>query len=218
MAFTSEVKREMIFRSTLDPSDPKSLERAQKRSELTGKYYPEMIKENKGFYVKGGELPYVCSHFCHSPKNIEFNFPSMGVYVDLIEHLAYHLMFKDCTEEIGLSLENNRFAISGLWVEINLINSHFNIRWTKEEILEKIEKAKAYWFYFLGFDPKEKEFVPSDSKRLAREELIAKYPDTRFDEYDPDPNDFDPESYQDDLAFYLKLKQDKKKVKTDFES
>ena len=88
-----------------------------------------------------------CSHLSHNHGLIEYNSAEMGVLCSSIEHLAYHLIFQDQPELIGLSNKNNYFAIRCLYSRVEKQSSDRNI--DSHELARLIEQAKNEWYYYL---------------------------------------------------------------------
>lgn len=59
-----------------------------------------------------------CSHFNHS-KTGDYNKPDNGLLVTATEHLAYHLMFRGCSHEIGLPEHQNEWAVQAIQTRAN---------------------------------------------------------------------------------------------------
>lgn len=110
-------------------------ERAKHKSELSGR----------------GGRPLQCCHLTHN-RDQYYNGEDAVVLVTDIEHYAYHLLFDGRSVEIGLHRSHNRWAMETLWRDILLFNEKMNRLMTNEQILDEVEKAKNFWFYYLGIE------------------------------------------------------------------
>lgn len=81
-------------------------------SPFTGEGIAEIKKRSKGRSELSGrtDRPLECSHFDHT-RNERYNLPENGIRLTVIEHLAYHLFFRDNASKIGLSEWGNDRAI-----------------------------------------------------------------------------------------------------------
>lgn len=84
-------------------------------SPFTGDGLREIKVRSKGRSELSGrtDRPLHCSHFNHT-KGTTYNEPERGLRVTIIEHLAYHLLYRDRASEIGLKSCQNEFAIDML--------------------------------------------------------------------------------------------------------
>jgi len=76
----------------------------------------EVIKERshgRSELSQRTDRPLEASHFDHK-RSPEYNTPNNGMRVTVIEHLAYHLYYKDNPEEIGLNQQNNDWSIDAI--------------------------------------------------------------------------------------------------------
>jgi hypothetical protein len=93
--------------------------------------------------------PLQCCHLNHDKDLEEYNTPDMGVLVTDIEHYAYHLLFKDYPSHVGLRVGQNNWALQSLWNNIVKFNRETGLT---VDLKEELEKAKGYWFYYLGIE------------------------------------------------------------------
>jgi len=56
------------------------------------------------------DRPLECSHFDHA-RNEKYNTADNGIRTTTIEHLAYHIHYRDNPQEIGLTMDGNEAAI-----------------------------------------------------------------------------------------------------------
>jgi hypothetical protein len=104
--------------------------------------YKSVLSETRG-------RPLECCHLSHE-RNEYYNLPDVVVVCTDIEHLAYHLLFTNKSEEIGMRYEHhNDYAIRSLYSRILAFNKK---RGVEMEVYDQIEKAKNYWFYYLGIE------------------------------------------------------------------
>lgn len=112
------------------------IDRAKHKSELTG--------------AMG--RPLQCCHLDHT-RNQYYNGEDAVVLVTDIEHLAYHLLFSGRSVEIGLHKGHNQWAVDTLWKDILKFNERTGKKIDNETLLADIERAKNFWFYYLGIEP-----------------------------------------------------------------
>jgi hypothetical protein len=88
--------------------------------------------------------PLECAHLDHDKSLPEYNWPDMGVLCTDVEHYTYHLLFRLNPEEIGLTRNQNDWAIKMCYLRC----IHNGSPVTKQTVAQ----AKAYWFYHLGIE------------------------------------------------------------------
>lgn len=107
---------------------------------------------NKSELTDISDRPLQACHLSHSRQLEEYNQPDMGVLVTDIEHLAYHLIFRYNSFEIGLNRDCNERAIDSLYTQIRKFNKRNGIKMSEEDLFGEIEKARDYWFFYLGIE------------------------------------------------------------------
>lgn len=121
-------------------------------------FSPDIRHEIRGRADNSSELsgetgrPLQCCHLSHDKYLQEYNTAEMGVLVTDIEHYAYHLIFKDRPGFIGLSGGNNQWSLETLWNNIIAFNDKTGIIMTSNDFKVAIQKAKDFWFYYLGIE------------------------------------------------------------------
>lgn len=99
------------------------------------------------------DRPLVCAHFRHKGgrKKGRFDYAENGLYVTDIEHLAHHKLFERQTEKIGLSTDQNDFAIYSLIQDIRAYNEINKI--AENTIQDEYECAIKNWINLLEKNP-----------------------------------------------------------------
>lgn len=92
--------------------------------------------------------PMECSHLNHSRSFDTYDYPDNAVYCTDLEHLAYHLLFRNRPEQIGLKAQDNNSAIVSLLYRVQRTNRKLNIDREQYEI--ELQRAKSFWLYHLG--------------------------------------------------------------------
>lgn len=98
--------------------------------------------------------PLQCSHNTHLKGIREYNDDEYGLLVTDIQHYAYHLIFRNSPyveEVLGLNYSQNQWSIEKMWKDLMIISR--SIGWSKEKVLQEVEKAKLYWYAMLAIDP-----------------------------------------------------------------
>lgn len=96
--------------------------------------------------------PQQVMHLNHDRELDEYNIPEMAVQVTDIQHYAYHLLFFQRAKYIGLTNGGNDRSLSKLMKGILAFNESVGIVMTADELQTEIQKAKVYWFYYLGIE------------------------------------------------------------------
>jgi len=113
------------------------------------------IRRRAGFESELSSInnrPLECSHLDHSRYHDSYNFPDNGVLVTDIEHYAYHQIFKLHPYHIGLSKDDNYSALCSIYQRILDFNKQSCIEMSEDQIDSEINKAKDYWFLYLGIE------------------------------------------------------------------
>jgi hypothetical protein len=135
------------------------LRRARFMSELTeegrwdinGKEIPEYLRA----VVNPSKLE--ASHIDHNKWDAEIYLsPDSIIICTPLEHYVYHLLFRNNPELIGLTREQNNYAIRQTWERaLRYMQEEYGIEWSelsreeKEKILNRI---KLYWSMYLSVD------------------------------------------------------------------
>lgn len=84
-------------------------------SPFTGSGLTEIKVRSKGRSELSGrtDRPLHCMHLDHT-KNPNYNKPDTGLRVTVIEHLAFHIYYRDDEAKIGLNQRQNEWAIDML--------------------------------------------------------------------------------------------------------
>ena len=89
--------------------------------------------------------PMECMHIDHH-RGPDYDEPDTGMLVSDIQHLAYHTLFKDMPEEIGLAPHYNDWAINTLTQRIIDWNNANGVDYNCNSLLiEAEEKWKVYF-------------------------------------------------------------------------
>lgn len=107
---------------------------------------------NKSELSERNDRRLTCCHLSHDRGLAEYGSMDMGVLVTDFEHYAYHEILEKHPNSLGLTASQNSWSLSKLWNEIQGYNRVNNINMSEEEIWEEIEKARNYWFYYLGIE------------------------------------------------------------------
>lgn len=86
--------------------------------------------------------PLECSHFDHDKRRRYYNSPTNGLLVTDIEHLAYHLYFREEPEHIGLDRKQNDWSIRQLK---NRAIDFSRREGTILDLRHDVEVAKGMW-------------------------------------------------------------------------
>ncbi|MCS7317526.1 MAG: hypothetical protein NZZ41_04285 [Candidatus Dojkabacteria bacterium] len=94
------------------------------------------------------------SHLNHSREDLSIYLsPEVIVMCTPVEHYAYHLIFKDCPEKIGLTKQQNYFAIRQCYERMKQYLKRYKQidfdKLSREERLSIIRRAWHFWSYYL---------------------------------------------------------------------
>lgn len=88
--------------------------------------------------------PCEAAHINHDKKNPHYDNPDLGMYLTDIEHWIFHKEFQEFPEAIGLSYEDNLFAIRALEERIYEFNREHNVSMPEKGRMDLLAEGVRY--------------------------------------------------------------------------